>query len=151
MDDAAGGALTRVPKSWGSFIRAARRLRRCARATTQRPSGCRAHLRGAQIAIFFFWLENAFAQRHAQLEGVDEAVAKALAASLQAAIADCLADRTKQAMHQFAANHGPSTLVIAGGVAANATIFARKLEKEALKADSRLSVPPGYLAVTMPQ
>ena len=88
-------------------------------------------------------MKTAFAQRHAQLEGVSDTVPD-LAASLQAAIADCLADRAKQAMQQFAANHGPSTLVIAGGVAANATIFAQ-LEREALKAGFRLSVPPGYL------
>ena len=52
-----------------------------------------------------------------------------LAASLQAAIADCLADRTKQAMTRFrdeffTRNGQQPFLVIAGGVAANHYIFA---------------------------
>ena len=47
-------------------------------------------------------------------------------------------------MEKFTANHGLSTLVIAGGVAANATIF-QQLKKEAGRAGFRLSVPPAYL------
>ncbi|MEE8294495.1 MAG: tRNA (adenosine(37)-N6)-threonylcarbamoyltransferase complex transferase subunit TsaD [Sphingomonadales bacterium] len=46
-----------------------------------------------------------------------------LAASYQAAIADCLEDRTKNAMEDFKAGvDGPLNFVIAGGVAANALI-----------------------------
>ena len=66
-----------------------------------------------------------------QLGGVDQAPLHDLAASLQAAIADCLADRSQRAMHQFATDYlanSPDTqpvLVIAGGVAANKYIFAQ--------------------------
>ena len=83
-------------------------------------------------------MKTAFAQRHAQVGGEGANLAD-LAASLQAAIADCLADRTKQAMQKFAANHGPSTLMIAGGVAANATIF-QQLKMEAGKAGFKLDI-----------
>ena len=144
MDDAAGEAFDKGAKIMGLGYPGGPAIERCARDGDPKAIRLPRPLRGAAHCHFSFsGLKTAFAQRHAQLEGVDEAVAD-LAASLQAAIADCLADRTKQAMQQFAANHGPSTLVIAGGVAANATIFAQ-LEKEALKAGFRLSVPPGYL------
>ena len=107
-------------------------------------SRLRRPLRGAAHCHFSFsGLKTAFAQRHSQLGGLSETIAD-LAASLQAAIADCLADRTKRAMQRFAASHGPTTLVIAGGVAANAAIFAQ-LEKVAEKAGFGISVPPGHL------
>ena len=45
-----------------------------------------------------------------------------IAASFQQAVAETLADRAGNAMAMFAARHGPRTLVVAGGVAANATL-----------------------------
>ena len=72
-----------------------------------------------------------------------------LAASLQAAIADCLADRTKQAMTRFRDEFSPADgqqplLVIAGGVAANHYIFGQ-LQDDANAAGFQLSVPPAIL------
>ena len=103
-------------------------------------------LRGADHCHFSFsGLKTAVATRLAAIETDDaEAGIADLAASLQAAIADCLADRAKRAMARFANAHGPATLVIAGGVAANKAIFTR-LETEAGKAGFALSVPPAWL------
>ncbi len=47
-----------------------------------------------------------------------------IAASFQRAVAETLADRAGHAMAMFAERHGPGTLVVAGGVAANAAIRA---------------------------
>ena len=49
-----------------------------------------------------------------------------LAASFQAAVADCLVDRTARAITRFSAEYGAGkALVVAGGVAANASLRAR--------------------------
>ncbi|HEU0221200.1 MAG TPA: tRNA (adenosine(37)-N6)-threonylcarbamoyltransferase complex transferase subunit TsaD [Paracoccaceae bacterium] len=47
-----------------------------------------------------------------------------LCASFQAAIAGVLAEKTRRACRAFAERHGPTTLAVAGGVAANETIRA---------------------------
>ncbi|MEC7587844.1 MAG: tRNA (adenosine(37)-N6)-threonylcarbamoyltransferase complex transferase subunit TsaD, partial [Pseudomonadota bacterium] len=103
-------------------------------------------LRGADHCHFSFsGLKTAVATRLAAIEAGDgEAGIADLAAALQAAIADCLADRARRAMARFADAHGPATLVIAGGVAANKAIFTR-LKTEAGKAGFAFSVPPAWL------
>lgn len=54
---------------------------------------------------------------------LDHAVAADIAASFQAAVADVLADRARNAIARFQAVHpGGTTLVVAGGVAANETL-----------------------------
>jgi N6-L-threonylcarbamoyladenine synthase len=56
---------------------------------------------------------------------LDHAVAADIAASFQAAAADVLADRARNAIERFRAEHpGGTTLVVAGGVAANETLRA---------------------------
>ena len=68
-----------------------------------------------------------------------------LAASFQAAIADVLADRTGNAIAAFQREYGAgSTLVVAGGVAANAAIRAR-LAALAEGAGLRFMAPPPRL------
>jgi len=64
-----------------------------------------------------------------------------LAASFQAAIAGHLADRTERAMAMIESTTGPSTLVVAGGVAANCAIKAR-LKDLTVARGWRLLVPP---------
>jgi N6-L-threonylcarbamoyladenine synthase len=64
-----------------------------------------------------------------------------LAASFQQAVADTLADRAAHAMAMFARDHSPSTLVVAGGVAANATLRA-VLTEAAARAGFRFAAPP---------
>lgn len=50
-----------------------------------------------------------------------------IAAGFQRAVSEVMADRADHAMQAFAARHGPRTLVVAGGVAANATLRAALL------------------------
>ncbi|MDZ7629412.1 MAG: tRNA (adenosine(37)-N6)-threonylcarbamoyltransferase complex transferase subunit TsaD [Parvularculaceae bacterium] len=64
-----------------------------------------------------------------------------LAASFQAAIAAHLASRTANAMGLIEAKSGPSTLVVAGGVAANCAIKGRLKDLTAARG-WRLVVPP---------
>ncbi len=69
-----------------------------------------------------------------------------LAASFQAAVAETLADRAGHAMAMFARDHGASApgafaLVVAGGVAANATLRA-VLAEAAARYGFRLVAPP---------
>ncbi len=68
-----------------------------------------------------------------------------LCASFQAAVADVLAERTARAIERFRADHpGGDTLVLAGGVAANAALRAR-LTVVAADAGLRLVAPPPAL------
>ena len=68
-----------------------------------------------------------------------------LAASFQAAVGDVLADRTAHAIALFRARHPTAlTLVVAGGVAANAALRAR-LGEVAASHDMRLVAPPPRL------
>jgi N6-L-threonylcarbamoyladenine synthase len=68
-----------------------------------------------------------------------------VAASFQAAISEVLADRTANAVAAYRQARGPGgTLVVAGGVAANATIRAR-LKDLAEKSGLRFTAPPPRL------
>ena len=149
MDDAAGEAFDKCAKIMGlgypggPAIEAAAATGDATSITLPRP------LRGADNCHFSFsGLKTALATKLAQLGGVASAPINDLAASLQAAIGDCLADRTRRAMQIFAANTNTdstnNTLVIAGGVAANKTIFAR-LQSEADAAGFQIVVPPANL------
>ena len=146
MDDAAGEAFDKSAKIMGLGYPGGPAIERAAAdgnaALVQLPRP----LRGADHCHFSFsGLKTAVATQFAAIEaGGGEAGISDLAAALQAAIADCLADRAKRAMARFAETHGPATLVIAGGVAANRAIFAR-LETEAGQAGFALSVPPAWL------
>lgn len=64
-----------------------------------------------------------------------------IAASFQQAVVDCLVDRTRRAL---AASEGVTALVVAGGVAANATVRAA-LETLAAAHDLRFVAPPLWL------
>lgn len=65
-----------------------------------------------------------------------------LAASFQAAVADTLADRARHAIAMFTAAHpGPGLMVVAGGVAANASLRAA-LQAACAAQGFRLVAPP---------
>jgi N6-L-threonylcarbamoyladenine synthase len=66
------------------------------------------------------------------------------AASFQAAVADILADRTANAIERFRREYGDGTLVVAGGVAANATLRTR-LAALAKSKDFAFIAPPPAL------
>jgi len=144
MDDAAGEAFDKGAKIMGLGYPGGPAIEACAAKGNPKAFNLPRPLRGADHCHFSFsGLKTALAKRHDEVTQTGGYVAD-LAASLQTAIADCLADRTKRAMARFAKRHGPKTLVIAGGVAANQTIFAR-LQTEAESAGFDLCVPPGYL------
>ncbi|MDF2094671.1 tRNA (adenosine(37)-N6)-threonylcarbamoyltransferase complex transferase subunit TsaD [Aquibaculum arenosum] len=84
------------------------------------------------------------AVRHAlgKLESVTPQDRADLAAAFQAAVADVLADRSARALARFQAETGQSgPLVVAGGVAANATLRAR-LSDVAQAQGTELIAPP---------
>jgi len=74
----------------------------------------------------FSGLKTAVAQLVATFPpgALPEKTAADIAASFQQAVADVFADRADHAMAAFAASHAARTLVVAGGVAANATLRA---------------------------
>ena len=145
MDDAAGEAFDKSAKIMGLGYPGGPAIERAAAdgnaALVQLPRP----LRGADHCHFSFsGLKTAVATRFAAIEaGGGEAGISDLAAALQAAIADCLADRARRAMARFADAHGPATLVIAGGVAANKAIL--RGWKQRPEGRFRLSVPPAWL------
>ena len=144
MDDAAGEAFDKSAKIMGLGYPGGPSIERAAAMGDPKNIRLPRPLKGADHCHFSFsGLKTAVATRFASL-GDDGSGLNDLAASLQAAIADCLADRARRAMARFAEAHGPATLVIAGGVAANRAIFTR-LETEAVAAGFDLSVPPGWL------
>ena len=153
MDDAAGEAFDKCAKIMGLGYPGGAAIEKAATSGDATSITLPRPLRGANNCHFSFsGLKTALATKLAQLGGVQTAPINDLAASLQAAIADCLADRTKRAMQIFAtdiniSNHGISTantLVIAGGVAANKTIF-NQLQTEAESAGFQIVVPPANL------
>jgi N6-L-threonylcarbamoyladenine synthase len=90
----------------------------------------------------FSGLKTAVRQARAGMTAFDARAAADLAASFQAAVADVLADRCDHALQAFADRHdqaGP--LVVAGGVAANATLRAR-LKATAEAHGAALAAPP---------
>ena len=152
MDDAAGEAFDKSAKIMGLGYPGGPAIERAAAdgnaALVQLPRP----LRGADHCHFSFsGLKTAVATRFAAIEaGGGEAGISDLAAALQAAIADCLADRAKQAMARFAETHGPATLVIAGGVAANRAILRGSRPKPERRA-SRSACRRHGCAPTMPR
>ncbi|MGB0496873.1 MAG: tRNA (adenosine(37)-N6)-threonylcarbamoyltransferase complex transferase subunit TsaD [Rubricella sp.] len=64
-----------------------------------------------------------------------------LCAGFQAAVADVVAEKARRAMAEFAAVHGPRTIAVAGGVAANGAIRTA-LERVATDADFAFVAPP---------
>ena len=148
MDDAAGEAFDKSAKIMGLGYPGGPAIERAAASGDPRRIHLPRPLKGADHCHFSFsGLKTAVATRHAALGNATDdssGTINDLAAALQAAIADCLADRAKMAMARFTKEHGAATLVIAGGVAANRTIFTR-LESEAERAGFAIVVPPAWL------
>jgi N6-L-threonylcarbamoyladenine synthase len=128
VDDAAGEAFDKCAKllelayPGGPAIEAAARNGNAKRFPLPRP------LIGRKGCDFSFsGLKTALRQTLAALDAPPDGVTVAdLAAGFQAAVADVLADRTEHALEMFRALYPRgTTLVIAGGVAANAALRAR--------------------------
>ena len=145
MDDAAGEAFDKSAKIMGLGYPGGPAIEGLAATGDATAIALPRPLKGAAHCHFSFsGLKTALATRHATSDKNDQHAQANLAAALQAAIADCLADRAGRAMTRFAEAHGPTTLVIAGGVAANRAIF-EKLSGAADAAGFAISVPPAWL------
>ena len=150
MDDAAGEAFDKCAKAMGLVYPGGPAIEAAAKSGNAEAISLPRPLIGSNNCHFSFsGLKTAFAIKLDKLGGPDNAPLADLAASLQAAIADCLADRTKQAMARFCdqfprLRNEQSNLVIAGGVAANLHIF-EKLKFFSDAAGFRLTVPPAEL------
>ena len=150
MDDAAGEAFDKCAKAMGLGFPGGPAIEAAAKTGNSKAIDLPRPLKGTPGCHFSFsGLKTAFANKLQKLGGPNAAPVADLAASLQAAIADCLADRTKQAMTRFRDEFSPADgqqplLVIAGGVAANHYIF-NQLQDNANAAGFQLSVPPAIL------
>jgi tRNA N6-adenosine threonylcarbamoyltransferase len=144
LDDAAGEAFDKGAKllglgyPGGPAIERAARTGIAARVPLPRPmmgrAGCHFSFAGLKTAL----------RRRVEAEGAPTDRFRAdAAASLQAAIGDCLADRTRQAMALFRASHAAGrTLVVAGGVAANAALRAQLAGLAAREGFGFVAPPP---------
>ena len=148
VDDAAGEAFDKVAKLLGLPWPGGPALERLARdGDPARHNFPRPMLGRAGCDFSFSGLKTAVAQEVArQPEGALPArTAADIAASFQQAVAEVLADRAAHAMALMRAGAPTADLlVIAGGVAANATIRAA-LDRTARAAGFRLAAPPPRL------
>ncbi len=144
LDDAAGEAFDKVAKLLGLPWPGGPALERLAARGAPAAFTFPRPLLGRPGCDFSFsGLKTAVAQTVArQPDGpLDAGLAADIAASFQAAVAAVLADRAANAMAGF---QGSRLLVVAGGVAANATIRAA-LEEKTAAAGFRLAAPPPRL------
>jgi N6-L-threonylcarbamoyladenine synthase len=147
VDDAVGEAFDKTAKllglgyPGGPAVEAAAKTGDAARFQFPRP------MQGREECHFSFsGLKTAVVRAAEKLAPLSDQDKHDLAASFQAAIADVLADRAALAMSRFAREHAQAarTLVVAGGVAANAFLRAR-LTKVTGEWGYRLVVPPPAL------
>jgi N6-L-threonylcarbamoyladenine synthase len=147
VDDAAGEGFDKVAKLLGLGWPGGPALERLARDGDPTAYAFPRPMLGRPGCDFSFsGLKTAVAQevaRHAA-GALPHGVAADIAASFQQAVAEVLADRTANAMAIFAALHGRSCLVVAGGVAANAAVGAA-LRGAASAQGFDLFVPPPRL------
>jgi len=146
IDDAVGEAFDKTAKllglgyPGGPALEAAARTGNPTRFALPRPM-----LGRPDCHFSFSGLKTAVSRAADSHRPLDDKTCADLAASFQAAAGDVLADRLGQAMRRFVGEHGgPASLVVAGGVAANAALRAR-LGDAAASQGFTLSVPPPRL------
>jgi N6-L-threonylcarbamoyladenine synthase len=127
IDDAVGEAFDKAAKLLGLGWPGGPAVERLAARGDARRFALPRPLLGRPGCDFSFsGLKTAVAQLVATYPdgGLPEAEAADIAASFQRAVAEVMVDRVGHAMDTFAARHGARTLVVAGGVAANAALRA---------------------------
>ncbi|HEV2546184.1 MAG TPA: tRNA (adenosine(37)-N6)-threonylcarbamoyltransferase complex transferase subunit TsaD [Stellaceae bacterium] len=149
IDDAAGEAFDKGAKLLGLGFPGGPAIERAAQSGDAARFALPRPLKGRPGCDFSFsGLKTALRQRVTALSASGALAAQDtadLAASLQAAIADCLLDRTANALALFRAAHPEGrTLVVAGGVAAN-TVLRRRLAALAGAHGLALVAPPPAL------
>ena len=142
IDDAVGEAFDKVAKMLGLGHPGGPLVERAAEGGDPGRFPLPRPLTSQKSANFSFsGLKTAVRQTILQAPHTDQAFVRDLAASFQAAVADCLADRTKNALRSLGHDPAARTLVVAGGVAANQTIRSR-LADVATGEGARLVLPP---------
>lgn len=148
IDDAAGEAFDKTAKLLGLAQPGGPSVEAAAAMGNPRAFAFPRPLLGRASADFSFaGLKTAVAHAVRDLgRAPEERQVRDIAASFQAAIADCLADRTRNALRLFRerASHGRPALVAAGGVAANRAIRSR-LAELAAEAGFDFKAPPIHL------
>jgi N6-L-threonylcarbamoyladenine synthase len=146
VDDAVGEAFDKVAKMLGLGYPGGPRVEReAAKGNPSRYNFPRPMAGRAKPDFSFSGLKTAVrleADRLAPLSGTD---VTDLCASFQAAVVDTLVDRLRAGLRRFSEEIGPcSSLVVAGGVAANGAI-RRALQRFCAESGLKLSVPPPAL------
>ncbi len=146
MDDALGEAFDKVAKMLGLGYPGGPAVEKAARSGDPRRFALPRPMLGRPGCHFSFsGLKTAVRQMAETLpaeDGPRQTAIADLCASFQAAAADSLADRTRNALSSFRQLHGGAvTLVVAGGVAANAYLRGR-LQGLADAEHARLVAPP---------
>jgi N6-L-threonylcarbamoyladenine synthase len=146
LDDAAGEAFDKGAKLLGLAQPGGPAIAKQAEGGNPRRFPLPRPMKGRDGCDFSFsGLKTAIRDAVGALDANDKAAIGDLAAAIELAICDCLVDRTAHAVRWFRAHHPRgTTLVAAGGVAANARLRARLV---ALAADSGLDfiAPPPAL------
>jgi N6-L-threonylcarbamoyladenine synthase len=147
VDDAAGEAFDKTAKLLGLRWPGGPALERLARDGNPIAYAFpRPMLGRVGCDMSFSGLKTAVAQEVARHDtgALPHATAADIAAGFQGAVAEVLADRAKNAMEMFAARHGRTFIVVAGGVAANAALRSAMAEV-ASSQGFVLVVPPARL------
>ncbi|MGB2508099.1 MAG: tRNA (adenosine(37)-N6)-threonylcarbamoyltransferase complex transferase subunit TsaD [Candidatus Puniceispirillaceae bacterium] len=145
MDDAAGEAFDKGAAVLGLGYPGGPAIQKAAQEGDARAIQLPRPRKGAKDCHFSFsGLKTALAQKWEKTADKSASSRADFAASLQAAIADCLIDRTRRAMQEFADETNTRQLVIAGGVAANLEIGTR-LKRLAKELSFDLVIPPACL------
>jgi N6-L-threonylcarbamoyladenine synthase len=145
IDDAVGEAFDKVAKMLGLGHPGGPLVERAAAGGDPTRFALPRPLTNQKSANFSFsGLKTAVRQIILASDPHDPTFVRDLAASFQAAVADCLADRTRNALQMEGNDPASRTLVVAGGVAANQAIRTR-LAEVADKAGARLVLPPPAL------
>lgn len=124
VDDAAGETFDKTAKIMGLSFPGGPALERMAEFGNPNAISLPRPFKGKPHADFSFsGLKTAAARAFDKMGNTCEQGKADLAASFQQAVSDVLCDRTKNAMDMFTKTHiAPYRFVVAGGVAANATI-----------------------------
>ncbi|MEO0467675.1 MAG: tRNA (adenosine(37)-N6)-threonylcarbamoyltransferase complex transferase subunit TsaD [Pseudomonadota bacterium] len=142
IDDAAGEAFDKLAKTLGIGFPGGPAVERLAKSgDAARYALPRPLLNRPGLDLSFAGLKTA-AARVAQAEPLDAQAQADLCAGFQAAVTECLAEKTERALATFQAGRADETrLVVAGGVAANATIRSA-LDEVARAHHAKLIAPP---------
>ncbi|MBB5515462.1 N6-L-threonylcarbamoyladenine synthase [Rubricella aquisinus] len=146
IDDAPGEAFDKTAKLLGLGYPGGPEVERAAltgdprrfplpRPLLDRP-GCDMSFSGLKTA-----LRRARDTLVAEQGGLTQADRADLCAAFQDATADVLTEKTRRAMAAFAAEHGPTTIAVAGGVAANRALRTA-LQDAAAEAGFAFTAPP---------